>query len=56
MEDEIDFFEELEEEKEEKEEKKEEEKIPPPAKRELLSEKAMEDDLELDEDLERLPI
>ncbi|MEK7069934.1 MAG: hypothetical protein AAB822_01375 [Patescibacteria group bacterium] len=53
MEDEIDFFDEDDDgELVEKEEKKE----LPPAGAELLFEKALEDDFELNEELERLPI
>lgn len=50
MEDEIDFFD------DEELADKEKEKELPPADIELLSEKALEDDLELNEELERLPI
>jgi len=53
MEDEIDFFEE---DDDGELAEKEEEKELPPAGAELLYEKALEDDFELNEELERLPI
>ena len=53
MEDEIDFFDE--DDGGELSDKEDEKKLPPTGV-ELLSEKALEDDLELNEELERLPI